>query len=224
MAVAGLILGAAQLGIGLAEKSKASKDAAKALGQRRAYQTPEEIYKVLNATEQRAQSGFDPQTLQYLTTETDRSFDASLSNLQLLGGDPNSESALFNDKMNSIMKIGAENHSQNLQNFNQYLSALSSLGQSKDAEFFSQQNLVKDAQQAAAFDKQVATKQISEGLNTTIASASDLIEQNLYKDDPNKTGNTVDPVTGKPKRKTLAELYSGTAYLPQKTVPSNTNY
>jgi hypothetical protein len=198
MAVAGLVIGAAQLGIGLAEKDAAKKDAAKALSKRRAYQTPEEVYKILNATEQNAQSGFDPSTLQYLTNQTDQSFDAALSTSEKLGGDPNNLSALFNDKISSIMKIGAENHAQNLNNFNAYLGALGTLGQSKDAEFFSQQNLVKDAQQAAAYDKQVATGQISAGLNTGLASLSALEQEQLYKSNNPDTGIVGIGLDGKP--------------------------
>lgn len=180
MAWVGLLLGAAQTGIGIAEKAKAKKDAAKALGQRRSYQTPEELYKILSATQNNAQTGFDSATMQYATNETDRAFDASLSTNQLLGGDPNSQSAIFGEKLNAIMGIANQSHAVKMQNFNQFLGALSSVGQSKDAEFFSQQNLVKDKQQQAGVDLANSSQQISAGLNTGLASLAAITESNLY--------------------------------------------
>lgn len=186
MAVAGLLIGAAQIGIGIAEKEKAKKDAAKALGQRRAYQTPEELFKILNATESNAQTGFDAATMQYATNETDRAFDASLSTNQLLGGDPNSQSAIFGEKLNAIMGIANQSHAVKMQNFNQFLNAVGAVGQSKDAEFFSQQNLVKDRQQQAGVDLANSSQQISAGLNTGIASLAAMAESNLFKEPSQK--------------------------------------
>lgn len=183
MAWVSAVIGGVQLINGYNEKQMAKSRANSALARRKAYQTPAEVLKQLNATEQRSQSGFDPETLQYLTSETDRSFDAALSTSEKLGGDPNDLSYLFNNKVNNLMKIGAENHAQNLNNFNSYLNALTVVGQGKDAEFFSGQNIVKDQLQAAYSDKVGANAQISAGLNTLGSAVAQYEEGQLYKED-----------------------------------------
>lgn len=179
---AAIAVGAAQLGLGAVQKGVANREAKKALAMRKAYSTPAEIYKILQATENRAQQGFDPVTLDYLTNETDRAFTSALGTAEMLGADPNMLSGLFDQKMQGIMKIGAENHQLNMQNFSQYLGALSTVAGSKDAEWLDQENKVKDLQQKAAIDKADATKQISEGLDSAITGVALLAEENLYKD------------------------------------------
>src|SRR5687768_11488299 len=59
------------------------------MGQRKAFKTPEEVFKVLNATQNMAQQGYDATTLNFLTSDIDRSFAEGLGAAQRMGADPN---------------------------------------------------------------------------------------------------------------------------------------
>lgn len=185
MGWANLILGAGQLLLGVDQKSKADQDAKTALAMRKPYKTPAELYKILQATEYNAQQGFDPVTLAYLTNQTDRAFTSALDTTQHLGGDPNDVAALFDQKMQSILRIGAENHSLNMENFSRYLAAEDAIAKSKDAEWQDAENKVKDRQQQAAVGKVQATQQISEGFNTIASGIGQIGMNNLYTDNKN---------------------------------------
>lgn len=156
------ILGTTQAIIG-SERSK------RLLQQRRAYQTPEEYYKILQQTMSTAGQGYDPFTLSYLTGKTDQAFSSTLGTAERLGANPNDLSGIFDAKVNSIMKIGAENHALNMENIGKYINALDLIGQNKAAEQKSQQDLIKDQQQAAAADKQAGLQNIFGAANTFLA-------------------------------------------------------
>lgn len=186
MAVAGAVLGVAQLGYGIFKSSQASNEADKALAKRRQYQTPAEYYKILQATQNAAQSGLDPTTLQYYNNTIDQTFSSALNTSEQLGADPNDLSALFDKKVQAMMQIGAEDHRINTENFSRYLSAADMIAKSKDAEFFSGQDLIKDQQQKAAVDKQNATGQINAGFNTLVSTAANYATNKLYKEQTDK--------------------------------------
>lgn len=178
--------GAAKANKGSRAKRIAEMEAAELFKRRKAYQTPTELYKILNATTANAQTGFDPETLQYLTTQTDRAFDASLSTSQMLGGDPNDFSALFNDKVNAIMGIAAKGHELKMQKFSQYLGAEQMIAASKDAEWQSEQNMLKDEQQAVQARRIAAAQEQAAGTNMIISAAANYATSRLYSDMGNK--------------------------------------
>jgi len=177
----GLGLGVAQSAYGIV---KGITDAAKIknlLAQRRAFQTPDQIFQLLNATENRAQSGYDPFTLNYLTSGVDRATDASLGTAERLGANPNDLSGLLDQRIQGLMKIGAENHAQNTENFSRYINALSLVADNNAAEQKSQQDILKDKIQAVAGSKKDDTANTSVGLSNIISTlSSDKIAQ-LYK-------------------------------------------
>lgn len=176
-----LAMGGAQLLTGAEEKDRARNDSKVALAMRKPYKTPEELYKILQATEYNAQNGLDPVTLNYLTNQTDRAFTSALTTSQSLGADPNDISALFDQKMQSVLKIGAENHALNMENFSKYLGALNVISSSKDAEWLDLENKVKDRQQQAAKAKEQATQQMSEGLNTIVSGIGQAGMSTMYQ-------------------------------------------
>lgn len=188
------ILGAGEAVYGIIKGIKADKDFKNAMKQRKAYQTPKELYQLLQATQSNAQSGFDAETLNYLTTQNNNAFGSSLETLQKLGGDPNSAAALFDQQMQNILKVGAQNHALNLENFSKYLGALDTMANSKAAEWSSQQDIVKDKLQAANANKATAFKNISNGINTTIGALGADATGNLYGSKPQ--GNSVRSVGG----------------------------
>lgn len=165
-------LGALQTGFGIIEGIKTKKKINGLLAQQKAYQTPQEIYDILHATQNRASQGYDATTLDYLNSQTDQAFSSAVGAGTRMGADPNDLSSLFQLKINSIMKIGADNHQANTQNFSQYLSALGSVAENKAAEQKSQQDILKNKLQAAGVNLNNATGNISGGLNTILSTLS----------------------------------------------------
>lgn len=190
---AAIAVGAVSIGVGVAKDIKANKDSKAAQAKIKPYETPKEIYDVLNATEANAGSGFDPETLNFLTNQSDNAFGGSLATAERLGADPNALSAIFGQKVNSIMEIGAQNHQLQMANFSAYLNALNSVGANDAAEQKSKQDLLKDQLQKIAMEKQIAAGQISQGINAGIAGISNAAMAKLYG--TGATPNTYAPQT-----------------------------
>ena len=175
-------LGVIQAVGGKIQHDKAVKEINALVASRKPFKTPDEVYKSLNATENRVGQGLGASTLAYLTGETDSAFSGAIGSNNLLGGDANSASALFSQKMSGIMKIGAENHLANLSNFTRYLGALDTLGKNKEAEQVSADNLIKDGLQAASAKGGQGTLALQGGINTALAGLSAYQQSQLYQD------------------------------------------
>lgn len=182
VSIPSLLLTAGQGILGAIQADKGDERTKALLRKRKAFQTPEEIFDILQATESRASTGYDPATLSYLTGETDRAFNSSLETARLLGADPNTLGAAFDQKVTSIMKIGAENHALNLENFNRYLGAKELVAANDAAEQKSKQDLLKDDIQAAVADKQAGVQNVGNAINSTIGLISAGKTEELYKD------------------------------------------
>lgn len=182
-------LGLVQTGIGLFEKAATRRRQNKLFRQRSTYQTPDELFDVRNALESRM-GGLDPAVLQYLTGETDRAFGSGLGVLQRGGGDPNDVSALFDQKINAIMDIGAKSHAVSMENFSKVLSATAAIGESRTAEWQSRENLLRDRLAAEGVNFQNANAGLQSGLNTIIAAGSAYAQSQLYKDKKVKDNST----------------------------------
>lgn len=191
-------LGVLQTGIGIVGGITNKARQKKYLGELKAYKTPQEVFDILNATQNNASQGLDPVTLNYLTNQTDQAFSSSIGAATRLGADPNDLSAIFSQKIDSIMKIGAENHTENMRNYSAYLSALGTVADNKAAEFKSQQDIVKNKLQATGVNLATATGNISGGLNTILSTLTADQIANLYNADGTlKTQKKkVDPITG----------------------------
>lgn len=176
-------VGAVQTGIGVVGKISAKAQQKKLLGQEKPYKTPQEVYDVLHATQANASEGLDPSTLSYLNNQTDQAFSGSIDAATKLGANPNDLSAIFGQKIDAIMKIGAENHAANTANFSQYISALDTVSANKAAEQKSQQDIVKNKLQATAENLATSSANISGGLNTAISGYSAYKTGQLYNPD-----------------------------------------
>lgn len=183
VAVAGA---AVSIGVGVVKGAQAKKAQKAALAKRTAYQTPKELIEVINAQKAMADQGLPEQTLNYLTNQNDRAFNTSLGTLQRLGGDANSAAALFDQSIQNSFKIGSENTLFNMQSFSKFIDGGKYLAQSRDAEWASEQGMIKDEQAAAQQRRLEATAQIGEGINTGISVYANYKLAQLYnkkKDD-----------------------------------------
>ena len=186
---ASLAIGAVNAGLGVVQtisgligKGKARRKIDKLLAQRKAYQTPEETYKALEATKQNAQTGFGAETLKYLTGSADRAFSSSVGAATLLGGDPNDLGAIFEQRMNESMKISGQDTALRMANFSKFLTALNTVAENKAAEQISRDNLIKDRIQAASAQGADATKNLQGGLNSILAGGSMMAASGLFGD------------------------------------------
>lgn len=172
--------GAAKAAKGASDRNAAEREAENLLKQRKPYEIPKEVYDVLNATQSQAQSGFNAETLDYLTSQTNQAFSSSVDIAKQLGADPNALSAIFGQKINQIMEIGAQSHQLQMQNFSQYLNALQSVSANKDAKWQSEQNLIKDRQQAAQAKRLAGQQDVAGGTNMVLNAASNYALSRLY--------------------------------------------
>lgn len=186
----GAILGGAQTLIGLGEKIIGNAKLKKLFKQRKAYETPSEIFDILNSTEFRAQSGFDPETLGFLTNKAERGFATSIGAAERLGADPNILSGLNDEYMQDIMKIGSDNAMLQLQNFDKFLSAKQLVADNKTAEWQSKENLIKDQMQAAGMEGAAGTQDLSSGLNLALSSLTSSQQAKLWQEFLDKQGKT----------------------------------
>lgn len=153
----------------------------------KSFQTPEEAYKVLNSLESAASSGFDAFTLNYMTNNINRTTAASIGAATKLGADPNDLSSLLAQNVDYIMKVGADNHDRNMANFGRYVGGLEYIAKNKEAEWASEQNILKDKIQAAAGNKAAGMQNIQNAVNTVTSLYAADKTAKLYKEAPTTT-------------------------------------
>lgn len=173
-------LGVAQAAYGIIKGINTDKKIKGLLAQRKSYKTPDEIFQILNATEQNAQG--DTQTRDFQTNQLDRQFSQQLGTAELLGADPNSLSSLFDQKVQGIMQIGDQFHRSNMEAFGKYLGGLNTVAENKAAEQISKDNLIKDQLQALGQQRQDNTKNIGSGINAIIGGLAADETSSLYKE------------------------------------------
>lgn len=176
--VSGSIAGL-QAALGVVQAISGNDKAKKAMAQRTAYQTPEEVFKRLNL----ALSGGQGDTLarDYQTNQLDRNFSQILGGATRLGADPNDLSALFDQKIQGVMKIGDQFHASNMEAMSKILAAYDAVSQNKAAEWSSAQDILKDKIQAGAADKAAGIQNIGSAFNSLISLQGASKIADLYK-------------------------------------------
>lgn len=173
-----------QAALGIVQTISGDARAKKARAKRTAYQTPEEIYKLLNLSLSGGQG--DTITRDFQTGKLDRTFSQILGGATRLGADPNDLSALFDQKIQGIMKVGQEFHASNMEAMSKILTAYDTVSQNKVAEWRSREDMLKDDIQAGAADKAAGIQNIGSSANAFIGLQA-----------ASKTANLYDPQTGK---------------------------
>lgn len=168
------------LGVGLLQKRSANKKIKAAQDARKPYKTPDEIFQILNATENKSQG--DTITKDYNQNQLDMSFGNALGTAELLGAGSNQLSALFGQKIQGQLEVGQQFHLSNMEAFGKYLNALNVVAENKAAEGISVDNMLKDKIQSAAQQKADANTTINSGINGLVSAASTYGTNQLYKD------------------------------------------
>jgi hypothetical protein len=181
--------------IGGIGQGKANKKLKKLFKQREAYSTPQEVFDILNSTQYQAQSGFDASTLEYLTNQNDRGFATQTGTALRLGADPNMISGLDDKYLQNLMRIGSEDASLQLQNFDKFLNAKQLVADNKTAEWQSREDILKDQIQSVSGKAAAGAQNVSSGLNLVTQGISNYGTSRLYKD-RTKTLSGFDSATG----------------------------
>ncbi len=177
-------IAAVQAGLGIVQTISGDAKAKRLQAQRTAYKTPEEIFKILNLSLNNGQG--DTLTRDFQTGQVDRAFSQVLGNATRLGADPNDLSALFDQKINSLMQVGNQFHASNMEAFSKVLSAYDIVAENKAAEWKSQQDILKDQIQAASAEKAAGIQNLGSAANAAISLSSSSQVKQIY-----------DPITGK---------------------------
>lgn len=182
--------GILQSAIGAIQQGSANKKLKKLFKQRKTFETPAEIFDILNATQYNAQSGYDAETLDYLTNQADRSFATNTGTALRLGADPNVIAGLDDKYLQDIMGIGSNNAMLQLQNFDKFLNAKQLVATNKEAEYQSEQDLLKDQMAMYGLKAQAGSQNINSGVNLITNGLSNYGASQLYKDYLDKIGKT----------------------------------
>lgn len=167
-AVGGLIQG----GIGAVQQGKNNRNLRRLFRQREAFQTPEEIFDIVNMTANNAQTGLGAETTNYLTGQADRGLTASLDAATRLGADPNQIGGVLDSYFQDIFSIGNENELAKMRKFDSLMSATQLLAQNKEAEWASQQEILKDQMAMYGQRAQAGAQNLNNGLNLALSGAA----------------------------------------------------
>lgn len=188
-ALAPIVIGGIQASSasGKAKSEQAQADAL--FKQRKPYKTPSEVFDIFNQTQSNAQFGFDPTSLDYITSQAQGSLAGTLDTAKVLGADPNDFASILHQNFTDIMGIGAQNNLLKMQKFDKLMNATQLIIQNKDAEFASTDNLLKDQLQNKA--QKVMAAQVNEqsGINLALNGISALASSQLYKTPKRYTGD-----------------------------------
>lgn len=206
--IAAIAAGAQGL-MGLYQTIKGMSDAKKIRRLRKAYETPDEIAKILNLTQSNIGN---TQTRDFQTGQNDLSFGQMLGSATRLGSNPNDLSALFSAKVNNIMKVGQEFHLDNMKNFSAVIDAFKLVSENKAAEFRSQQDLLKDDAQQAAAEKAAGIQNIFGAANAAIGISASNKMGKLYSDRTQQMKNAWSVLGQPPKTGWVRGQYDATDY------------
>lgn len=174
-------IGAIQTISGLVGQGRAKRRMEDLQSQRRAYQTPDEVFQILQATQQNAQTGLGAETLRYLTGQNDRALSTSINTANLLGGDANDLGALLERSMQQSMAIAGQDTAMRMENFGKYLGAVNTVAENRAAEWQSRENMLKDQIQAASAEGANATQNLQSGVNAGLGALAANSQMKIFK-------------------------------------------
>jgi len=187
-----LLVGGAQALIGGGQVKRANEEMGRLFKQRKAYQTPEEIMQIVQMQQNNAQTGFGAETTEYLTTGANRGLAAGLGTAKMLGADPNALGGILDGYFQDIFKIGGENELLKMKKFDGLIDATKLLAQHKDAEWQSEENLIKDQLQAASAKAGAGQLNLQSGINLGLNALSSFATNNLYNNTPASSGQDME--------------------------------
>lgn len=182
--VAGLVQGVG----GLIQQGRANKQLNKLFKQRTAFETPSEIFDILQMNQYASQTGFGADTMDFLTGQADRGLSSSLGTAQRLGADPNAIGGILDSHFKNIFKIGSEDELLKMKKFDSLLNATQLLAANKEAEWLSKENILKDKMAALATKVDAGRQNLQSGANLGLNAL--VAAENFYKTDNGTTNGS----------------------------------
>lgn len=175
----GAIAGLAQTLIASRKEKRANEKMDRLFSRRKAFKTPEEVFKILNLAENNLQ-GFSDSTMEFLTGQADVGLAAGLGSATRLGADPNQLGGLVDSYYQNIFATGAQSELAKMKQFDSLTNALMVLSQNKEAEWASEDSLIKDQLQATGSQVRGFTMDRQSGLNLLTNSVANAAAYDLY--------------------------------------------
>lgn len=202
------ILGLGQMGYGAYQKSKAKKWALS--HPQPEYKTPSLYYDNLGLAEQQAQTGFTPETLNFLS-QTMQQNQAQATNAVLqAGGGVNNVAQIYGNTNNSLRALGVEDEKLRLAKINQLYEARKDLAGQKMMEwklnFFDKW---KNEAAANAIKMDNSNQMMNNGMNTTISAIGQGAD---YYSSQNKMNNNNDLLVQQPTQQNYMPSNNASQY------------
>ena len=182
VAIATALAGATQAYLAHRKTKKANEKLERLFNERKAYQTPAEVFDIANLTQSNAQQGFSDQTMNYFTGQAGGGLSGSLQVAKQLGADPNQLGGVLDKYYGDIFRIGAESDLVKMKNFDSFTNALLNRSAHTDAEWQSSENIIKDQMQRQVANIGANTTSQQSGYNLLLAGASAAASADLYGD------------------------------------------
>ena len=154
--------------------------------QRTAFQTPSEVYDILNLSQNEAQQGFSDQTMEYFTGQAGAGLAGTLGVAKRLGADPNNLDNILDSYYGDIFRIGAESDLVKMKKTDQFTKALGLVAANEEAEWQSRENIIKDQMQAASARFDAQNLQYNSGFGLLTQAGTNLAIDDLYTEDINR--------------------------------------
>lgn len=168
--IAGLVMAAAQIGTGIAQKAKAAKIAA--ANKRPDYEIPNPVIENQRLLESLAQQGLTAGAKQAYTTANDRGLTSSIEAILKSGGSPNLVNEAYDTSQQGASRMALAEDEARIRNINMYIQGQNTLAdeQSKKWGINKYAPYADKAQVAASLSNQ-GMDNIWKGINTGFSAA-----------------------------------------------------
>jgi hypothetical protein len=127
-----------------------------------------------------AQSGYSPETRNYLEKSLNSVYTNGLNTASRLGGDPNSIADILERASNSVLKMGSDDALMQYNKMAGVVSSVKDLADQRVAEWASVQNNLKDDMAAEAMKSAAGAKNTQSGLGLFTSAVANYDMGNLY--------------------------------------------
>lgn len=182
VSLAGTIGGAIESISAAKKMKKEDEKLQKLFTKRTTFKTPSEIIDIKNLTQMNAAQGFSDDTLNYLTGQAGSGLAGTLAVAKRLGANPNDLNATLDKYYGDIAGIGAQSDLVKLGKFDKFTNALQGVAANAEAEWQSQENLIKDQMAAASSRFENYNTTLNSGVNLALQGLTNLAVDDLYTD------------------------------------------
>jgi hypothetical protein len=177
--IAGGVLGAAQVGMGVAQYVQGRKAAKN--NTRPTYQVQDEYQKNLDTTRYMAQRGLGEKALEYYNSNSDRGLQSTIDAQLRTGASPNSVSQAYDVYNQGLLRTAAADSQAWVENVNSAIKANYAIAEEKSKAWaINQYEKFKDNAQAASAQTSAGVNNMFKGANSAVSALSMYGVSQLY--------------------------------------------